>query len=86
MSEILTWEQMTQRFHGEWLLIVEAELDEQMGIIRGQVLAHSLKQDDIYNALPLRQGRSASIEYVGEIPEDLPFSFNLSRQDGTRVH
>lgn len=73
MSEILSWEQMTQRFYGEWLLIVEAELDEHMGIIRGQVLAHSLKQDDIYNALSLRQGRSASIEYAGEIPEDLAF-------------
>jgi hypothetical protein len=74
MSEILTWEQITQRFQGEWLLIIEAELDEQMGIIRGQVLAHSRKQDDIYNTLPLRQGRSASIEYVGEVPEDLAFN------------
>ncbi|MBD2078711.1 hypothetical protein [Leptolyngbya sp. FACHB-17] len=73
MSEILTWEQMTQRFQGEWLLIVEAELDEQMGIIQGQVLAHSSNQDDIYNALPLREGRSASIEYVGEMPEGLAF-------------
>ncbi len=73
MSKILTWEQMTQRFQGEWLLIVEAELDEQMGIIQGQVLAHCSNQDDIYNALPLRKGRSASIEYVGEMPEGLAF-------------
>jgi hypothetical protein len=75
MPETLTWEQITQKFQGEWLLIVEAELDEHMGIIQGQVLAHSPQQGDIYNALPLRQGRSASIEYVGEIPEDLAFTF-----------
>ncbi|MCY6490138.1 MULTISPECIES: hypothetical protein [Leptolyngbya] len=73
MSETLTWEQMTQKFQGEWLLIVEAELDEQMGIIQGQVLAHSPNQDEIYDALALRNGRPASIEYVGEIPEDLAF-------------
>jgi hypothetical protein len=73
MSEILTWEEMTQKFNGEWLLIVEAELDDQLGIIRGEVIAHSPKQDEIYQSLHLRQGRSASIEYIGEVPEDLAF-------------
>ncbi len=73
MTEILTWEQMSQKFPGEWLLIVHAELDEYLGIIRGEVLAHSPNQGDIYNSLHLRQGRSASIEYIGEIPADLAF-------------
>ncbi len=73
MTEILTWEEISQKFHGEWLLVVNAELDEFMGIIRGEVLAHSPSQEEIYNALHLRQGRSASIEYVGEVPEDLAF-------------
>jgi hypothetical protein len=73
MAELLTWEEMSQKFHGEWLLIVHAELDEYMGILRGQVLAHSPNQDEIYNSLHLREGRSASIEYIGEVPEDLAF-------------
>jgi hypothetical protein len=73
MAEILSWEEISRNFQGEWLLIIHAELDESMGIIRGQVLAHSPNQDDIYNALPLRQGHSASIEYVGEVPDDLAF-------------
>jgi hypothetical protein len=73
MAELLTWEEMSQKFHGEWLLIVHAELDEYMGIRRGQVLAHSPNQDEIYNSLHLRAGRSASIEYIGEVPEDLAF-------------
>jgi hypothetical protein len=66
MSEILSWEEMSQRFCGEWLLIVDAELDEFMGVLRGEVLAHSPNQGDIYDVLYLRRGRSASIEYVGE--------------------
>jgi hypothetical protein len=73
MSEILTWEEMSQKFYGEWLLIIHAELDEFMGVIRGEVVAHSPNQDDIYNSLHLRQGHSASIEYVGEVPDDLAF-------------
>jgi hypothetical protein len=73
MAEILTWEEITQKFYGEWLLIVQAELDDTLGIIRGQVIAHSPNQDEIYNSLHLRQGRDASIEYVGEVPKDLAF-------------
>ncbi|NJN49786.1 MAG: hypothetical protein HC805_08510 [Alkalinema sp. RL_2_19] len=73
MSKQLTWAEMTQQYPGEWLLIVEAELDEQLGIIRGEVLAHSSQQSEIYASLPLRQGRSASIEYVGDMPTDLAF-------------
>ncbi len=73
MAEILTWEEITQKFYGEWLLIVQAELDDTLGVIRGQVIAHSPNQDDIYNSLHLRQGRDASIEYVGDVPSDLAF-------------
>ncbi len=73
MPHQLTWAEMKQRYPGEWLLIVEAELDKQLGVTCGEVLAHSPNQSDIYDALPLRQGRSASIEYTGEMPEDLAF-------------
>jgi hypothetical protein len=73
MSEILTWEEIIQKFYGEWLLIVQAELDDTLGIIRGQVIAHSPSQDEIYNSLHLRQGRDASIEYVGEVSGNLVF-------------
>jgi hypothetical protein len=66
MSATLTWEEISQKFYGEWVLIIHAELDESMGVLRGEVLAHSPNQDEIYDLLHLRQGRSASIEYVGE--------------------
>jgi hypothetical protein len=73
MPELLTWEEMTQRYDGEWLLIVDAELNDDLSVVRGEVLAHSPNQEVVYDALPLRQGRSASIEYVGQVPEDLAF-------------
>ena len=73
MDDILTWEEMTQAFNGEWLLIIHAELDEYLGVISGQVIAHSPNQGEIYDSLHLRKGHSACIEYIGEAPENLAF-------------
>jgi hypothetical protein len=73
MTDLLTWEEMSQKFHGEWLLIINAELDESLGVIRGQVIAHSPSQGELYKSLHLVKGQSASIEHVGEVPADLAF-------------
>ena len=73
MAKILTWDEMTERFNGEWLLIIHAELDEYMGVISGEVVAHSQNQGEIYSSMHLRKGLDASIEYVGEVPDDLVF-------------
>lgn len=51
MPEILSFEEMEYRYAGEWLLIAYTELDNEMNVIRGEVLAHSLNRDDIYNAI-----------------------------------
>lgn len=73
MTQILSLAEMQQHYKNEWLLIAYTELDEDLNVIRGEVLTHSPDVDDIYNALPQRQGRAVAIEYVGEIPEDLAF-------------
>ena len=73
MDNILTWEEMTQKFNGEWLLIIHAELDEYLGIVSGEVIAHSPNQGDIYDSLHLRKGLDASLEYVGDVPDNLAF-------------
>ena len=73
MGNILTWEEMTQKFNGEWLLIIHAELDEYLGIVSGEVIAHSPNQGDIYDSLHLRKGLDASLEYVGDVPDNLAF-------------
>jgi hypothetical protein len=73
MTEILTREEMAQRYHNEWLLIAYTEIDENLNVIRGEVLAHSPSQEEIYNYLPLAKGKAVAFEYVGKIPEDLAF-------------
>lgn len=73
MSQIMTFEEMQHRYNGEWLLIAYTEVDEDMQIIAGEVLAHSPVQEEIYKVLESVQEQPLAIEYVGKVPEDLAF-------------
>ncbi|NER36319.1 MAG: hypothetical protein F6J93_20450 [Oscillatoria sp. SIO1A7] len=66
-GEILTIEEIRNRYPQEWVLIAYRELDENLCIIRGEVLAHSPERQIIYNSLSLRQGKPVAIEYTGLI-------------------
>lgn len=76
MSEILTLEEMKHRYYGEWLLVACTEIDNEMNPIRGEVIAHSLDRDTIYDAIATQQhnhatqknlpSRTLAIEYVGD--------------------
>lgn len=70
ISEVLTFEEMQRRYDLEWVLIVELESDENMQVVRGQVLAHSPNRDEIYDVLSRFPGRSLAIEYMGTPPEN----------------
>jgi hypothetical protein len=70
MADILTLEEMGRRYDGEWLLVAYSELDENMVVVRGEVLAHSRDQGEVYEALSLARGRAVAFEYVGKVPED----------------
>jgi hypothetical protein len=68
MGEVLSLIEMKQHYDGEWLLIINAELDQNSEILSGEVLAHSPNVDEIYDALALAKGVEASIEYIGQVP------------------
>ena len=72
-SQILTIEEMRYRYDGEWLLIAYKELDQQLKVLSGEVLAHSIDRDEVYAALPLGRGKDIAIECFARIPEDLAF-------------
>jgi hypothetical protein len=71
MSEVITFEEMQHRYDGEWLLIAPEEIDEDLQVIKGEVLAHSPLQEDIYQVLTSISEQPLAIEYVGQVPEDL---------------
>jgi hypothetical protein len=73
MPQVLTFEEIKQQYHNEWLLIVYTEIDENLNVIRGEVLAHSPTVEDIYQALPAAKGREAAIEFVGTPEADVAY-------------
>ncbi|MBE9123080.1 hypothetical protein IQ269_20325 [Tychonema sp. LEGE 07199] len=71
IGKILSLEEIMHLYPSEWVLIAYTELDEDLNVIRGEVLAHSPERDLLYNNALSRKGKSVAIEYTGPIPEDL---------------
>jgi hypothetical protein len=63
MSEII------RKYPGEWLLIEYEELDQDLTVKRGRVIAHSPDKAKIYQRLMETKGKNVSIEYAGRLPE-----------------
>ena len=70
-SEILTLEEIQERYPQQWVLIAYTERDEYLNVIQGEVLAYSPDCDEIDNYLPYTKGKAVAIEYTGPIPETI---------------
>ena len=68
---ILTLEEIVNKYPNEWVLIAYTELDENLNVIRGKVLANSQNCDDIYDLLLSTKDISVATQYTGEIPENI---------------
>ena len=72
-SPILNLEQMKQQYHDEWLLIAYTDIDENLNVLCGEVLAHDKDANKLYKLLSHYPDRSVAFEYIGEIPADFAF-------------
>lgn len=70
MDELLTWEEIERRFDGQWVLIDEPELTDELEVIRGRVLYHGpdkSRADALIRQLKLTD---VAVLFVGEfVPE-----------------
>ena len=71
MSEIMTFEEIKLHYDGQWVLIAYTETDEELQVVKGKVIAHSINKEDIYQALESATEQPLAIEYMGQVPEDL---------------
>ena len=67
-------EKIKKRFPGEWLLIVDYEMDEIGHLVTGKLVMHSKKRDDIYRQ-QMKYKEPVAIRYAGPIPKDLVVMF-----------
>lgn len=64
-------DEIRERYEGEWVLIEYTELEEDLTVKEGEVLAHAPSREEIYRELLKTKGKDVVIEYLGEVPEDL---------------
>jgi len=74
-AEILTIEEIKEKYPNEWVLIEYEEIDAEFNVIKGHVIAHSTIKEEIYKTLMETKGKNIAVEYTGRIPEDLAVMF-----------
>ena len=67
----MKWVDIKKNFRNQWVLIEVKNVDESFNVLEGEVLAHSKDKDEIYQKLLKIRPKEFSIEYTGEVPEDL---------------
>ena len=73
-TTLLTIDQMHDRYPDQWLLVANTKTDENLELLEGEVIAHSIDCEQIYSAIAReRKTRTGnlSIEYTGTIPDNL---------------
>jgi hypothetical protein len=71
----MTWEEIRTQYDGQWVLIAYQELDEQLNVVVGEVIAHSPSKEEIYKQLLQTAGKNIAIEYAGELSSDVAVMF-----------
>ena len=71
MSQMMTMAEMKNRFDSEWVLVGDPEFNEQMELVRGQVLFHSRDKEEVYRKDREIHPRSAAYVYTGPPPENV---------------
>lgn len=71
MTEILTIEELREKFADEWVLLEDPKTSDALEVESGRLLCHSKDRDEVYRkALELKPKHSAVL-YTGEFPESL---------------
>ena len=71
----MKWEEICKQYAGQWVLIEYQQLDNQLNVVEGEVVAHSPDKEEIYKHLLETKGKNIAIEYAGEFPQELRVMF-----------
>lgn len=73
MDEVLTLAEIEARYPDEWILVEDPELDEQLEVVRGKVVAHSPDREEFDREIVTLQPQSSAFVYTGSVPDDVEF-------------
>jgi len=69
MNEVLTRAEMGARFDGEWVLIADPEVDNNLEVLRGRVVSHGRDPEAVYQEAINQSVRHWASLYFGPILE-----------------
>jgi len=74
----MTLAQIREAYKGKWVLIEYRELDRNLEVVEGDVLAEAPTKEEIYKLLlTVEPGKNTAIEYCGQWPTDTAVMFCL---------
>jgi hypothetical protein len=74
----MTLAQIRAAYNGRWVLIEYRELDRNLEVVEGDVIADAATKDEIYRLqMTVGAGKSLAIRYCGEWPTDVAVMFWL---------
>lgn len=73
MADVQTIDEMREAYKDEWVLIVDGDYDEAGWVLRGRVVAHSPRRDDVHKAMLEHPAKDVAIRCFRKIPADMKF-------------
>ena len=62
----MTLEAIKKQYPNQWVLIEFTQLDDELRVVDGEVLAHSPSRHDIEKQLATLRNEKIAVEYTGE--------------------
>jgi hypothetical protein len=62
----MTLEEIRQHYPNEWVLIEFTQLDDELSVVDGIVLAHSPSRDEIEKELTTLRNEKIAVEFTGD--------------------
>ena len=73
-GEMMTVQEIEERFDSEWVLVENPEFDENGEVVRGVVLCHSRNRDEVDRAAVRLRPKFAASLYTGRPAENEVFA------------
>lgn len=77
MTEILTMEEIEQKFDGEWVLIEDVETDEKLEVVSGKVVFHGKDKDALHEKAMKSKSDHLATLYIGKPDPKMGFLLNF---------
>lgn len=74
MAETLTMVEIERRFSGEWVLLQDPVLSDDLEMISGTLVFHSRNRATVYGRLAELGAGDCAVQDIGAVPDDVLYA------------